>query len=81
VDKLGIPAGVVINRCDMGDDRVEDYCRNLNLPVLLKIPWDRELATLYARGEAVALSKPAWRKLFLELFERITETHKGDDHR
>ncbi len=81
VDKLGIPAGVVINRCDIGDGRVEEYCRNLGLPVLLQIPWDRELAALYARGEAVALSRPDWRKPFRELFEQITELQNGGENR
>lgn len=81
VEKLEIPAGVVINRCDMGDDQVEDYCRDRGLPVLLKLPWDRELAVLYARGEPAALSLPAWRKPFCELFDRIMETRKVGDNR
>jgi MinD superfamily P-loop ATPase len=81
VDKLGIPAGVVINRCDMGDGGVEEYCRKMGLPVLLKIPWDRELAALYARGEAAALSRPAWRSLFCDLFEQLSEMREGGDRR
>lgn len=81
VDKLGVTAGVVINRCDIGDGRVEEYCRNVGLPVLLQIPWDRELAALYARGEPAALSRPAWRKPFRELFERITALRKGGNNR
>lgn len=71
VNKLGVPAGVVINRYDLGDVRVEEYCRREGLPVLLKIPFDRQLAALYARGEPAALSRPEWRKLFHKLFERI----------
>ncbi|MEW5784240.1 MAG: ATP-binding protein [Bacillota bacterium] len=81
VDKLGIPAAVVINRCDIGSGAVEEYCRKMKLPVFLQIPWDRELAALYARGEPVALSSPAWRKPFRELFERVNELRKGGDNR
>ncbi len=73
VRKLDIPAGVVINRCDIGDEAVEDYCRENNLPVLQKIPWDFELARLYARGEAAVLHLPKWRLRFQSLYARITE--------
>jgi len=76
VSKLGIPAGVIINRCDIGDGGVEEYCRKKSLPVLQKIPWDNNLARLYARGEPVVLHLPAWRILFRELFDRIIELQK-----
>lgn len=76
VSKLGVPAGVLINRCDLGDNRVEDYCLENNLPVLLKIPWDIELARLYARGEPAVLHLPVWRDRFRELFGRIQRTRK-----
>jgi len=71
--KLGLPAGVVINRSDLGNDRVEEYCHNKGLPILQKIPFDRELAELYAGGEPVVLHRPDWRSRFRELFERIVD--------
>ena len=77
VSKLGIPAGVIINRCDIGDDRVENYCGENNLPVLQKIPWDIELARLYARGEPAVLHLPAWRSRFRDLYKCILELRKG----
>ena len=76
VSRLGIPAGVVINRCDIGDDGVEKYCREKGLPLLQKIPFDLEMARLYARGEPAALHLPAWRRRFCELFEQITQLHR-----
>lgn len=69
--KLDIPAGVLINRSDIGNNCVEDYCRQEGVPVLMHIPWDRELAGLYARGEAVVLHSAKWRNLFEELWVRI----------
>ena len=81
VQKLGVPAGVLINRYDIGDGRVEEYCRRAGLPVLIKIPFDRELASLYARGEPAALSRDEWRERFHELFARIEEDRKGGDNR
>lgn len=67
VKSLGIPAGVVINRCDLGDSGVENYCRHHNLPVLEKIPFNRQLAEMYARGEPVVKSMPHWQNIFLNL--------------
>lgn len=81
VEKLGLPAGVVINRYDIGDGRVKEYCRKVNLPVLQQIPFDRELAALYARGEPVVLSRPEWRDSFLKMFERLEEIRKEGEHR
>jgi len=69
--KLGIPAGVLINRSDTGDERVEEYCRQENLPVLMQVPWDLELARLYARGEPISLHSSTWKKRFEELWDRI----------
>ncbi len=76
VSKLGLPAGVVINRSDLGDDRVEKYCRHAGLPVLQKIPFDKELAGLYARGEAVVSHNREWRRRFKALFSGITGNKK-----
>lgn len=73
--KLDIPGGVVINRSmgGEGEDNIDNYCRSEGIPVLLKMPWDRELASLYARGEPAAIHLPAWRDLFAGLGGKILE--------
>ncbi len=50
---LGKPIGVVINRDGVGNREVEDYCSLEQLPILAKIPFDREVAQHYSRGELV----------------------------
>ena len=75
-EKLGVPAGVVINRCDQGDQGVEKYCREKGLPVLMKIPFDRKLAELYASGEPVVSKLPVWQGRFMELFDKIMAAAK-----
>jgi MinD superfamily P-loop ATPase len=69
--KLGIPCGVVINRDSVGDDEVEHYCHEQGIPILLKIPLDREIAKLYSKGIALIEGMPQWRKTFIGLFEDI----------
>lgn len=76
--KLRLPGGVVINRSlgGGGEASIVSYCRGEGIPILLKIPWDRELASLYARGEPVAEHLPDWRNLFTELGRRILEDER-----
>jgi len=79
--KLGIPVGVLINRSDVGDGRVDEFCERERVPVLMRIPWDRRLAELYARGIPVVRELPSWRDRFVDLFRRIAQeverTQKG----
>jgi MinD superfamily P-loop ATPase len=76
--KLRLPGGVVINRSlgGEGEASIESYCRGEGIPILLKIPWDRELASLYARGEPAAEHLPDWRNLFAELGRRILDDER-----
>jgi MinD superfamily P-loop ATPase len=73
VTKLGIPCAVVLNRVGVGDLKVEEYCRQARIPVLLTIPLDMEIARLYSRGIALVAGMPQWKSSFLELFGSITE--------
>lgn len=51
--ELQLPFGVVINRSDIGDSLVPDYCRNEGIRVLLELPFDRQIAGAYAVGRLV----------------------------
>jgi len=70
---LDIPCGLVINRSDMGDDRVRAYAEQENLPVLMEIPFDRRIAEAYSRGALIIEAMPDWKAKFLELYCRIEE--------
>jgi len=73
VRELEIPCGVVLNRAGVGDNKVEEYCRQQNIPILLTIPLDTEIARLYSRGTALVAGMPQWKGSFRELFDRIKE--------
>ena len=68
---LGIPCGLVINRSDMGDDKVKAYAQEEGLPVLMEIPFDRGIAEAYSKGEVLIEVMPEWKARFLDLKERI----------
>ena len=69
--ELGIPSGVVINRSDIGDLTVKEFCERRGIPILLEIPEDRQIAEAYSRGEMMIDVLPEYKVKFLELFATI----------
>jgi len=70
---LEVPLAVVINRDGIGDDLVEKYCSEEGIPVLLKIPFDRGIASLYAEGKPLVDAMPSWRTRYQTLYRRMQE--------
>ena len=68
---LGIPADVVINRCDVGTSETLDYCRNEGLAVLVEIPNDRAVAEAYSTGTLPTSVVPEFRETVLSLVNRV----------
>ncbi len=68
---MGIPCGLVINRCDIGDDRIHGFARREHIPVLLEIPFDRTAAEHYARGDVLVEALPRWKEMMLELYRKV----------
>jgi MinD superfamily P-loop ATPase len=73
VKELTVPCGVVINRIVDEDNTVKAYCHEEEIPVLLTIPLDTEIARLYSRGITLVKGQPQWEKRFVELYEKIQE--------
>jgi MinD superfamily P-loop ATPase len=71
--KLEMPFGVVVNQSDIGDDKVDRYCAEENIPILLKIPWDRKIAELYSRGIVASTQLPHIKEMFETLYETVKE--------
>ena len=69
--KLSIPFGVVINRDGIGDDKVEAYCAENGIDILLKIPFDRKIAEAYSRGIPLTEARPSFKESMRDIFEAI----------
>ncbi|MBU1044007.1 MAG: ATP-binding protein [Candidatus Omnitrophica bacterium] len=69
--KLRIPFGVVINRADLGDNKTEEYCAAEKIPILMRIPFKREIAEAYSQGKVMVEVFPDYKKRFIDLFEKI----------
>jgi len=68
--------GVIINRAGMGDNKVYSYLIQEQIPLLMEIPFDREIASLYSKGELLVKHKPQWRALFMKMYKTIYSKHK-----
>ncbi len=71
--ELGLPVGVVVNRDGCGDARVDEYCRDEGIPILMRIPLDRTIAQAIARGLPLVESHPEYGPRFAALYSRIRE--------
>ncbi len=71
VREMGIPFGVIVNRADTGDSRVLEYCREEDIPVLLRLPEDRRVAEAYSRGVSLLDALPGLRDAFAALLEDV----------
>jgi MinD superfamily P-loop ATPase len=71
--KLEIPHGVVLNKCDIGDHKVEEYCKKNDIPLLLTIPLDREIAVAYSNGIPIVKINPSYEQKFAQLFQKIAQ--------
>ena len=72
VRKLRIPHGVIINCDGIGDNGVKDYCEKENIPLLLSIPWDRQIAEAYSKGIPAVAVFPDLKERLRSLFQEIT---------
>jgi len=73
VRKLKINHGVVINRADIGDSKVKEYCQNESIPIMAEIPYDRNVAVLYSSGIPMLIEGEKYRKIFAQLWDSIEE--------
>ncbi len=77
VKKMEIPSGIIINRYGIGDDRVEKFAEENNIPILLKIPFSREIARYYSEGVPIVHADESWKEKFKSVFDRVIELVEG----
>ena len=77
LEKLGIAKGVVINKADIGDRGVWDYCKSKEIPVLMEIPMDRQIAESYSKGIPIIADHPSYIQKFHDLFIKVEKLHES----
>jgi len=72
VRALKLPFAVAINRCDVGDEAVKQYCRAEDINVILEIPDDRRIAQAYSQGLIASECIDEYADTFADFADRIT---------
>jgi len=70
--ELGIPAGVVINRENGSYLALDAFCKETNLPVLMRIPFERAIAEGVAQGKTLIDIHPEYGDQFRRVYAQIT---------
>lgn len=73
VRAMRLPLGVIINRADVGNRKVHDYCEGHRIPIMAEIPDDRRVAETYSRGEPIYETVPEFAAKIDGLLKRIDE--------
>jgi len=68
---LNIPFGIVINKADLGDNKVFEYCEEEDLSIIMKIPMDRKIAESYSEGIPIVDINKRYEKQFLNLWQTL----------
>lgn len=69
--QLGIPAGVIVNRENGPYPPLETFCAEHNLPVLLRIPFERQIAEGVAQGKTLIEIHPEYGDRLRQLFDQL----------
>jgi len=72
------PTGVIINRAGLGDNKIYEYLKEVHLPILLEIPFDKKIAEIYSKGNLIIESMPEYKKQFLNVYNQIKLTLEGE---
>ncbi|HUT86376.1 MAG TPA: ATP-binding protein [Elusimicrobiales bacterium] len=62
---------VIINRSDICDGKLKDFCKSENIPVAMEIPFSRKIAEGYSKGISMVAVEPNYKIKFKEIIERI----------
>ncbi len=71
VRALKLPMAVVLNRCDVGDNQVRQYCEGHRIEIVAEIPDDRAVAEAYSRGELACVAVPSFAGHMRSLLDRL----------
>ncbi|OGC41845.1 (4Fe-4S)-binding protein [candidate division WOR-3 bacterium RBG_13_43_14] len=67
MEKLNIPAGIIVNRSDQNDKIIENFCKQKKIPILMRIPFSREFAVAYSKGIPLIDIDSSYQELFRSL--------------
>ncbi|MFC1800090.1 P-loop NTPase [Candidatus Eisenbacteria bacterium] len=71
VSELGIRAGIVVNKDDGEGLELEAYASDNDIPILMRIPLERDIAVQYSKGVPLVEVDDRWGSEFRGLYEKV----------
>jgi MinD superfamily P-loop ATPase len=78
--KIDKPCGVIINRAGIGNNAVYDWLHENNIPLLMEIPFKKEIARMYSIGELVSATDLIFAKQLNTVVEKIIVQYGNSSH-
>jgi len=72
--------GVIINKAGLGNEEIYDYLQKENIPLLMSVPFDKNIAVSYSKGELLTNRDSGWEEKFSELFDTIKEEYGNSNN-
>lgn len=75
------PFGVIINRAGLGNNNVNQYLQDEKIPLLLEIPFKKEIAEIYSVGRLAAEADPVFSEQLIEMVSNIFAENGDSNHK
>lgn len=73
--QLQKPFGVIVNKSGLGNRAVYQWLDEDKIPLLLEIPFDKDIARTYSEGKILSQENEAYRKIFQQVLNIMMHTH------
>ncbi len=67
------PFGVILNKCINGSDASEDFCFKKDVPILGRIPLEKELGALSSEGKIAVRCSDKYNEMFSSLLGKVMQ--------
>lgn len=71
IEELKIPMGVIINRSNGSYQPIYHYIKRKNIPLLMEIPFDMEIARISSMGQIISKKYDKIQKDFVQLIKQL----------
>nr|WP_320049835.1 ATP-binding protein [uncultured Desulfuromonas sp.] len=76
VRQLQRPLAVIVNRSDLGDRCIVDFCRREKIPILLQLPYEKRVAVAYSRGESLLEALPGLKEQLITVLAQAETLYR-----
>lgn len=73
LQQIDIPFGVVVNQITHPPQQIRQYCEKRGVPILLEIPFQRQIAEMYSKGLPFSQNITEWESKFRHLVNQIKQ--------